>query len=657
MKVFNAFRCVLDVNSLPRYPVTQNYHKGDFIVARVVFVDPSSKSIRLCAKAHVVRLKLPSALPALGEFLVNLEVVRIHKKTGIYLRTVEPIPVIDETSDSMPPTSSRPSELLTFIHKSKLSSSQEELEDKSSDHPIADERITSTYRVGDVVQKVRILGYHLVEGIAVATNLQHHIDEDSITHWSHLHVGELHTAVVVSIKEAGLNLKIGDKVNAFCPTQHLSDTTASRNKAVSTSFKVGQKVKIRIWQVKPDGSIIATHKKSLIEEVHDNIFSYDDVVIGKVAIGVISHVSDSGGVVVHFYNGIKGSIPVNILLKQGVSNIPDAYRPGQTLKCVTLAKFRATDVNKLSAGQERRGQHQQLQDVVILALLLGNASDITNDLAADVKQLYAGVTNLLIKEEDRTEHDNMMSTPIVVSSSGSFVSGSISKVEESLIKVALDDGRIGILHKHQCFDFAETGDYVFNDKELVNSILGARIGNALVLDDAKGKNVLISVKPLLCQAKGSVPSFPLHLSTTTKGSEEPMDSLLLPAVPSDVHPGQVVVGFVHKVEEFGVLVKFLKGMIALIPLPNIGDKFVSDATNLFTIGDSIRCVVQRVDLEHDKVILTCKSLLVSPSGGSLCYLQAYLSQVLATRYTNSDFSLRVNNLKVGSVIQGVLSKK
>ena len=641
----------MDVNSLPRYPVRENYHKGDFIVARVVFVDPSTKTIRLCAKAHVIRLKLPGALPALGEFLVNLEIVRIHKKTGIYLRAVDPAPAINEaaettTAESTP--TSRPSELLTFIHKSKLSSSQEELEDKSLDQPIADERITSTYRVGDVVKKVRILGYHLVEGVAVATNLQHHIDEDSITHWSHLHVGELHNAVVVSVKDAGLILKIGDKVNAFCPSQHLSDTTASRGKA-SAGFKVGQKIKIRIWQVKPDGSIIATHKKSLIEEVHDNIFSYDDVVIGKVAIGVISNVSDNGGVVVHFYNGIKGSIPVNILLKQGVSNISEACRSGQTLKCVALAKFRAKDLSKLN-NQERRGQ----QDVVILALMLGNASDIANDLTADVKQLYSGVTNLLIKEEDRKVEDDVL-TPSA--ECGSFVSGAILKVEESLLKVALDDGRIGILHKHQCFDFAETGDFVFSDKALLNSVLGARVVNALVLDDAKGKNVLISVKPLLCRAKGSLPTFPLHQSMAAVGTEEPLGELLLPAVPSDVHPGQVVAGFVHKVEEFGVLVKFLKGLIALIPLPNIGDKFVSDAANLFTSGDSIRCVVQRVDLEHDKVILTCKSLLVSPSTGSLCYLQAYVSQVLATRHTKSDFSTQVSNLKVGSVIQGVSSKK
>lgn len=645
MKAFNSFRCVIDVNSLLRYPVKENYHKGDFIVARVVFIDPSTKSIRLCAKGHVVRLKLPTALPALGDFLMNLEVVRIHKKTGIYLRSAIPT-TSDEASVAPDVTSNRPNELLTFVHKSKLSSNLEELEDKSLDQPITDERMTSTYRVGDVIRKVRILGYHLVEGIAVATNLQHHIDDDSITHWSHLHIGALQNAVIVSVKDAGLNLKIGDKVNAFCPTQHLSDTTASRTKA-SASFKVGQKIKVKIWQIKPDGSIIATHKKSLIEEVQDNIFSYDDVVIGKVAIGVISNVSDNGGVTIHFYNGIKGSIPVSILMKQGVSNISEAFRPGQTLKCVTLAKFRAKDMSK-SSSQERRGQ----QDVIILALMLGNAVEILSDLSADVRHLYAGITNLLIKEEDRKESDNVLST----AGYGSFVGGSIFKVEESFFKVALDDGRTGILHKHQCFDFAETGDFLFNNKDLASSIIGAKVENAVVLEDAKGKNVLISVKPLLCQAKGSTPSFPLHLSAVGNDESLPTDVLFLPASPSDVHPGQVVAGFVHKVEEFGVLVKFLNGFIALIPLPNIGDKFVSDASNLFTIGDSVRCVVQRVDLEHDKVILTCKSLLVSPSGGSLCFLEAYLSQVLATKYAKTDFATRVSNLKIGSTIQGVARK-
>lgn len=147
---FTSFRCVIDANSLPRYPVRENYHKGDFIVSRVVFVDPSTKSIRLCSKAHCVRLTLPGALPALGEFLDNLEIVRIHKKTGIYLRSVSANKEVNNPEETK---GGKPSELLTFIHKSKLSSSIEELDEQSSDQPIADERITSIYRVGDIVKR------------------------------------------------------------------------------------------------------------------------------------------------------------------------------------------------------------------------------------------------------------------------------------------------------------------------------------------------------------------------------------------------------------------------------------------------------------------------------------------------------------------------
>ena len=90
-------------------------------------------------------------------------------------------------------------------------------------------------------------------------------------------------------------------------------------------------------------------------------------------------------------------------------------------------------------------------------------------------------------------------------------------------------------------------------------------------------------------------------------------------------------GFVQKVESFGVIIAFRDSLTALAPRPNLADHFVSSPVGLFNVGDAVRCVVQRVDLSKDRVIVTFKSTIVPPSSGPHNFLHSLLHErVLAS---------------------------
>ena len=162
-----------------------------------------------------------------------------------------------------------------------------------------------------------------------------------------------------------------------------------------------------------------------------------------------------------------------------------------------------------------------------------------------------------------------------------------------------------------------------------------------------------------------------------------------PCKVTELVPGQLVAGFIVKVDTYGVLVRFRDALTALVPRPNIADKvypipsllfvpssallspshhplvthithicylylimsfatidgeqFVATPAGLFHEGDAVRCVVQRVDLERERVIATFKATAVPPSQGHTCFLSALLRENYLTAKYNSATSNNTSN--------------
>ncbi|CAN0287276.1 unnamed protein product, partial [Ectocarpus sp. 8 AP-2014] len=85
---------------------------------------------------------------------------------------------------------------------------------------------------------------------------------------------------------------------------------------------------------------------------------------------------------------------------------------------------------------------------------------------------------------------------------------------------------------------------------------------------------------------------------------------------------------------FGVFVRFLGRFTALCPRSMAADRMVEDPSGMFEEGDSARCVVQRVDEDKGRVVVTLSRTTV-PTSPAL-YLRSLLSETFASAAGAAD---------------------
>jgi hypothetical protein len=358
----------------------------DEFEARIVFVDHGSKSVRLSMRPHVLEMRGAHGLPALGSMIEGLTIKYAAKKQGVLLsrgdseahaassamdvvtRVGENIDDEDEAggkvkgaarlnkkmvaADAKKRREINESVLGVFIHRSALADL--ELDDENSDGDdsdddedtdkvkskkpkakkpkgkkapvlmVSEDDLEKQYHVGEEVDSVRVTGYHLVEGFAVATNIGAAMASE-ILHFSEVTVGKVLTVTVAGVRDFGLLVRISAKVQAVCPLMHLSDTGLALTVVqMNKKFRVGQTLKVRVWEVE-GSAIIVTYKKRIVDDKEEPILSYDSITEGASALGVVSRTSEDG-IKINFFNTIKGNIPMSVLVKQGVTDAIDDYR-------------------------------------------------------------------------------------------------------------------------------------------------------------------------------------------------------------------------------------------------------------------------------------------------------------------------------------------
>ena len=689
VKFLDQFYGVVDSLSLPM-PMSEKEMRAYFTTlftdrsfeARIVFIDHGNRIVRFSMRPHVVELRAAGALPTLGSIVNNATVKLANKRRGVLLclaseDALAEVQLLDvEASQArVEAVDGKKGAKLTaaidkrrrdaeeqlvgiFVHKSALAEvdddddedddetdesdddgdedeqpkkktkGKDKGKDKGKSHGAAAavtpsrlvdaEQLERQYRTGSLVREVRVLGYHLVEGFVVGSTMNlnsKNADRDAVYHWSQIATGQVLRATIFKVQDFGLVVKLAPKIKAVCPALHVSEIGMT-SVQLKKKFKSGQAIRVRVWETN-DRAIIVTNKKSLVEDADPLVRGYDDMVRGRCALGVVSKVSEEG-LKVHFSSDVKGLVTMPVLVKQGVMDVTESYRLGQVVRCAVVLK--RTTVKKHKKTGVETSKHRvflaltigDFASPAILALLEGQDEreqpsekpSTTKPAAAQVQSADAG------SSASATESAS-------ASASGTdLVSGVVYKVEKEALAVRLVDGRLATLHKNQCADFAATADVIFpSSAEGSSSALfavGSKIEGALVLSTVK-KVANLTMKPLLLAAARASPS-----SAAT--------GISLPSTATELAPGQLVAGFIVKMDTYGVLVRFRESLTALVPRPNVADKFVATPEGLFRVGDAVRCVVQRVDLERERVIATFKSGVVSPSSGDTCFLSALLRE-------------------------------
>jgi len=649
------FYGVIDMSSLSR-PLSSadwaaSINEGETLHARIVLVDQATKSIRLSVRPHVLEMRGPRNLPALGDVVENLTILTVQKTAGVLMTrnaAADGAMDVDEEEETKASTKKKAIDaalkaqrdkdeevVAVFVGKNSLAASLD-AEEQASAENIEFDKIPKVYKVGGEIASVRVKGYNLVEGWAIGTNMTDFV-EGQVVHTSDAKVGQLLPVTVDSIKDFGLVVRLGSgKVTAVCPTFHSADVVVEGK--LKKKFKVGQELTMRVWETSSSG-IIMTNKKAMVDLPKELIVSSltaPETDLGKVVTGVVSDVN-AQGVLVRFFNKVRGTVPMSVLVAQGVMDPEEAYRPGQVLRAVVIGKT----LNNSDAAKN------------VLYLGLNINKDINAVLKLiDLVTVPAGTITyataktdlpVAVTDDSKKTEKASASTDSIQSEQAEFVSGEIYKIEGDSALVRLDNGKAGKIHKHHFFDLASTADAVFGAAESDIKI-GARVENALVLNYNRGVANL-TAKPLLVFA--------------AKNHTDGESDLAIPSKVADLTPGQVVAGFVVKVDTYGVIVCFRGSLSALVPRPNIADKFTPTPVGIFTAGDSVRCVVQRVDNTTEKAILSFKSSIVTPSAGSITYLAAFLKEQhqAAVAVARSSKKLFPNWQKyaIGSVIKATVS--
>jgi rRNA biogenesis protein RRP5 len=287
-KILGCFEATIDYMHLnldtpTLVNIEKTYKVGMNVKCRILYVDYEKKQIGLTLLKHLVDLERFSFsktdscgdLMQIGDFS-EVNVLRVDKSIGILVSLID-------------------TKRLGYVHISKL---QDEKTDK-----IGKNYIECTVHPG------RITSLNYCDGV-VSMSLQPKILNQQFIRLEDIQVGKLIQGKIIAVEPFGLIVSIADSINGLCPPLHLSDIFLSSPEKV---FKIGSITTFKVISKNEiDKKLILTLKKSLVSSKRKDILSYDNVVIGDIAQGLIVSVKPFG-LILSFLNDVRAIVPVSEL--------------------------------------------------------------------------------------------------------------------------------------------------------------------------------------------------------------------------------------------------------------------------------------------------------------------------------------------------------
>jgi rRNA biogenesis protein RRP5 len=249
---------------------TEHYKRSQKVKGRIIFVDPSTKSVGVSLKKSVVenRAETFEGL-SVGDIVENAKVLRVNPELGLVMQ-------LDGTHKG-------------FVHISRVSDDHiEKLQGKK-------------YKVMSA-HTCRILGFNTLEGMATLS-MQKSVLERVFLRYADIEIGSVISGVVHSVESFGVVITVTDHIRGLCPLMHLSDV---RLKHPEKKFKEKKKMKFRVLEVNPSRhKLILSHKKTLLQSKYPALCHKTDAVIGGIYHGTVVSIRHYGCIVA-FYGDVKG---------------------------------------------------------------------------------------------------------------------------------------------------------------------------------------------------------------------------------------------------------------------------------------------------------------------------------------------------------------
>ena len=405
--------------------------------------------------------------------------------------------------------------------------------------------------------------------------------------------------------------------------------------------------------------------------------TYSDVTVGSAVSGKIISV-EPYGVIVSLTDRIRGLIPSVHLGELLVKNPETKFKPGKKVKChvlsVDAAKSRVVLSMKTSFCESDTPRIMQYSDVKPGTVCTGFISAIKdfgciltffNDVHGLVPRDQLGIEGI-IKGETQPEEcfrvgqtvqakalsctpaeSKMLLTLDLASTNssndapqksrcrdlvGTCVSGTVLQKSAEAVEFRIDgdDEISGKLEVEHLSDHDALVEGLLDTYEV-----GQLVENMLVLQASGMKNlVTLTVKPSLVKAAAS-------------GS--------LPRDIDSISIGDMLHGYVSNVTHFGVFVNFLSSFSGLALKSNIADEFVTDPSNHFEPGQTVRARVLKIDLQAQKLELSLKQSDCESEDAS--YLTTHFADVckIANVEKHQDDELQwYAALSIGGTVDGTV---
>ncbi|CAN1306960.1 rRNA biogenesis protein RRP5 [Linum perenne] len=283
-------------SSFPSSKWKDDYSKNKKVLARILFIDPSTRAVGLTLNQHLVQNNSPPTLVKVGDICDNAKVVWVDKNMGLLLE-IPSIPVSIPAFVSIPDVS-------------------------DAEVP----KLEKKFKERNIV-RVRIIGFRHLEGLATGTLKESAIEGPVFTH-SEVEPGMVVRGKVIAVDSFGAIVQFPGGLKALCPLQHMSEFEIAKPRK---KFQVAAELTFRVLGCKSK-RITVTHKKTLVKSKLPIISSYAEATDGAVVHGWITKI-EKHGCFVHFYNGVQGFAPRSELGLEPGSEPSSMYHIGQVIKC------------------------------------------------------------------------------------------------------------------------------------------------------------------------------------------------------------------------------------------------------------------------------------------------------------------------------------
>eukprot|EP00795_Rhopilema_esculentum_P012276 gene12276-2918_t len=278
---FSGFKGVIDSLHLPGHGAkTENKDKDKkTMTCRIIYVNPLSKMIGLSATSDLVNLRSDVDTENFIGDIHNCTIETVDSKRGLVV----------ELSNGKK----------GYVNISKVS-------DKKID------KIGKKFKVGSVHKSTL---------------------ERPFLRYADIKPGMVVEGTIVTLEDFGILVKLSDQIKGLCPKLHLADINL---KHPEKKFVDGKSVKCRVIAVKPEKKrLTLTHKKTLVNSELPIVTSYSKLERGMEVHGYIDSIRDFG-LIIKFYNYVKGLAPIAHLSLQEGDKIEDVFYIGQVVKCRVL---------------------------------------------------------------------------------------------------------------------------------------------------------------------------------------------------------------------------------------------------------------------------------------------------------------------------------